>query len=197
MAGKYPQLLIYTILSFKGSRVQLPVDFRQSYLIRFSLCCPHFSLVIVNNTACHSSSSVFARNSTNENIEAFRRLLDSEIDNRILSGFFLQQARRRSSVELAYRAFLPLPGFFLQWNKTSPRYHRFPLYVRFAKKKKRIVIKQQTSGRSLCFCDCTETKPRIDVTLIPCARLVSVTRWSAEENKSRDAWSSHPVKCRS
>lgn len=103
---------------------------------------PAFSLVIVNNTAYHSS--VFAGNSTNENIEVFRRLLDSKIDNRILSGFFLQQARRRSSVKLAYRAFLPLPGFFLQWKKTSPRYHRFPLYVRFAKKK-RIIIKQQTS----------------------------------------------------
>lgn len=194
MVGKYPQLLIYTILRFKGSRVQLPVDFQQSYLIRFSLCCPLFSLVIVNNTACHSS--VFAGNSTNENIEVFRRLLDSKIDNRILSGFFLQQARRRSSVKLAYRAFLPLPGFFLQWKKTSPRYHRFPLYVRFAKKKKKNKNKT-TNLRSLCFCDCTETKPRIDVTLIPCARLVSVTRWSAEENKSRDAWSSRPVKCRS
>lgn len=153
---------------------------------------PAFSLVIVNNTACHSS--VFAGNSTNENIEVFRRLLDSKIDNRILSGFFLQQARRRSSVKLAYRAFLPLPGFFLQWKKTSPRYHRFPLYVRFAKKKNN---NKTTNLRSLCFCDCTETKPRIDVTLIPCARLVSVTRWSAEENKSRDAWSSCPVKCRS
>lgn len=193
MVGKYPQLLIYTILRFKGSRVQLPVDFQQSYLIRFSLCCPLFSLVIVNNTACHSS--VFAGNSTNENIEVFRRLLDRKIDNRILSGFFLQQARRRSSVKLAYRAFLPLPGFFLQWKKTSPRYHRFPLYVRFAKKKKN--KNKTTNLRSLCFCDCTETKPRIDVTLIPCARLVSVTRWSAEENKSRDAWSSRPVKCRS
>lgn len=149
MAGKYLQLLIYTFLSFKGSRVQLPVDFQQSYLILFSLCCPLFSLVIVNNTACHSSSSVFARNSTNENIEAFRRLLDSKIDNRILSGFFLQQARRRSSVKLAYRAFLPLPGFFLQWNKTSPRYHRFPLYVRFTKKKKKKNSNKTTNLRTI------------------------------------------------
>lgn len=136
---------------------------------------PAFSLVMVNNTACHSS--VFAGNSTNENIEAFRRLLDSKIDNRILSGFFLQQARRRSSVKLAYRAFLPLPGFFSTMKEDVAPISSISIVRAFRKKKKkRIIIKQQTSERSLCFCDCTKTKPRIDVTLIPCARLVSVTR---------------------
>lgn len=96
---------------------------------------PAFSLVMVNNSACHSS--VFAGNSTNENIEAFRRLLDSKIDNRILSGFFLQQARRRSSVKLAYRAFLPLPGFFSTMKEDVAPISSISIVRAFRKKKKK------------------------------------------------------------
>lgn len=108
---------------------------------------PAFSLVMVNNSACHSS--VFAGNSTNENIEAFRRLLDSKIDNRILSGFFLQQARRRSSVKLAYRAFLPLPGFFSTMKEDVAPISSISIVRAFRKKKKKKNNNKTTNLRTI------------------------------------------------